>query len=135
MQRLGRLAAGAALAGGLAIVTACGGGSLASTTPTNPTGTGPSATTFVIQNGQITPKTMTVPRGTQVTMMNSDSRSHEMFSDPHPEHTDCPELNQIGFLDVGQSRQSGNLNIARNCGFHDHNDPENKGLQGTITIQ
>ena len=41
---------------------------------------------------------------------------------------------RLGFI-AGQSRQSGNLTIARNCGFHDHGDPENKGLQGTITIQ
>ena len=35
--------------------------------------------------------------------VNNDSRSHEMFSDPHPEHTDCPEINQVGFLSPGQS--------------------------------
>ena len=46
-----------------------------------------------------------------------------MNSDPHPEHTDCPELNQIGFLNPGQSRQSGNLNTARRCGLHDHERP------------
>ena len=50
-------------------------------------------------------------------------RSHEMFSDPHPEHTDCPEINQVGFLSPGQSRQTGNLNTVRTCGFHDHATP------------
>ena len=58
-----------------------------------------------------------------------------MDSDPHPEHTDCPELNQIGHLEPGQSRQSGNLNIARTCGIHDHIDPDTASLKGTITIQ
>ena len=58
-----------------------------------------------------------------------------MDSDPHPEHTDCPELNQIGFLNPGQSRQSGNLNIARQCGMHDHQSPDTKSLWATITIQ
>ena len=76
-----------------------------------------------------------VTRGSQVTIVNSDSRSHQMESDPHPEHTDCPELNQIGFLNPGQSRQSGNLNTARKCGMHDHNSPETAGLKVTITIQ
>jgi len=135
MEKLGRLGAGAAVASALAIAMACGSSSPASTTATAPTGSSPSATTFVIKNGQVSPKTMTVSRGTQVTMVNSDAQSHLMVSEPHPEHTDCPELDQNGFLDAGQSRQSGNLNIARNCGFHDHGDPENKGLQGTITIQ
>jgi hypothetical protein len=58
-----------------------------------------------------------------------------MSSNPHPSHTDCPEINQVGFLSAGQSRQTGNLNTARTCGFHDHNQPTNASLQGTIVIQ
>jgi hypothetical protein len=58
-----------------------------------------------------------------------------MSSNPHPEHTDCPEINQVGFLQPGQSRQTGNLNTARTCGFHDHNQDSNTALQGTIRIQ
>jgi hypothetical protein len=27
------------------------------------------------------------------------------------------------------------LNIARTCGYHDHNQPSNASLWGTITIQ
>jgi len=58
-----------------------------------------------------------------------------MNSDPHPEHTECPELNQIGFLTPGQSRQSGNLNLARRCGLHDHSAPDIAALKASITIQ
>ena len=68
-------------------------------------------------------------------MINNDSRVHEMDSDPHPEHTQCPEINQIDFLNPGQSRSSGNLNTARTCGFHDHSNPDAASLKGTITIQ
>ena len=93
------------------------------------------ANTLVIQNNTICPSTLTVPRGTQITILNSDPRDHQMNSDPHPEHTDCPELNQIGFLTTNQSRQSGNLNIARKCGMHDHNAPDTASLKATITIQ
>jgi hypothetical protein len=70
-----------------------------------------------------------------VTFVNNDSRAHDMASDPHPDHTDCPELNQVGFLTAGQSRQTGNLNTARSCGFHDHNQPSNGLLTGTIVIR
>jgi hypothetical protein len=38
----------------------------------------------------------------------------------------------VGFLAVGQSKQTGNLNTARTCGYHDHNDPDKRG---TIRIQ
>jgi hypothetical protein len=67
--------------------------------------------------------------------VNNDSRVHDMASDPHPEHTTCPELNQVGFLQPGQSRESGNLNTVRTCGFHDHNQPTVTSLQGTIQIR
>ena len=58
-----------------------------------------------------------------------------MTSDPHPEHTDCPELNQVGFLTPGQSKQSGNLNTRRTCAYHDHNQDSNQNLKGSIIIQ
>jgi hypothetical protein len=69
-----------------------------------------------------------------VTFVNNHSRPHDMSSDPHPEHTDCPPLDQVGFLTPGQSRTSGNFNTVRTCGFHDHNEPSTTGLQGRITI-
>jgi plastocyanin len=125
----------AALAAVIAGVLACGGGS---SNPNEPTGTctpSTNANTIVIQSGQVCPHTLTVARGSQVTMINNDSRTHEMDSDPHPEHTQCPELNQIDFLNPGQSRSSGNLNTARTCGFHDHQAPDNAALKGTITVQ
>ena len=122
-------------AAALALAVACGG---SDSTPSGPTGAcTPSANpnTIVIQNNQVCPQRLTVARGSQVTMINNDTRAHEMDSDPHPEHTQCPELNQIDFLNPGQSRTSGNLNIARTCGFHDHSNPDNQALRGTITVQ
>ena len=83
----------------------------------------------------MSPQAVVVPRGSQVTFTNNDSRSHVMESDPHPEHTDCPEINSVGPLSPGQSRQTGNLNTVRTCGFHDHEDADNRSLRGTITIQ
>jgi plastocyanin len=91
--------------------------------------------TFLILNNAVCPQNLTVARGTQVTFINNDSRAHEMTSDPHPEHTDCPPLNQVGHLESGQQRDSGNLNTARTCGFHDHINDQNRNLRGTITIQ
>ena len=90
---------------------------------------------MTIADNSVSPATVTVARGSQVTFVNSDSRAHDMNSDPHPEHTDCPELAQVGFLNPGQSHQSGNLTIARTCGYHDHRQPETKSLHGKIVIQ
>ena len=35
----------------------------------------------------------------------------------------------------GYSRETGNLNTVRTCGFHDHNDPSTTALQGSIVIK
>jgi len=132
-----RLAAAAAAAAALSISIACGSSSSGGTGPTPGVTCSslPDARTFLIVNNAVCPQALSVPRGAQVTFINNDNRAHEMNSDPHPEHTNCPELNQVGHLEPGQSRQSGNLTIARTCGFHDHLNDQNRALQGTITIQ
>ena len=123
----------AAAAASLAIaVAACGGSSGGSAPPTTPGGT---IVTVTITNNAVTPQSVTVPRGTRVTFVNNDGRVHDIESDPHPTHTDCPEINQIGLLSPGQSHQTGALNAARVCGYHDHDQPDTRSLQGTITIQ
>lgn len=114
------------------LLAACGKSDPA---PTTNTGTSNPATTITITSSGASPRTLTVARGSQVTFVNSDSRSHDMASDPHPTHETCPELNSVGLLGSGQSRQSTNLNTARTCGFHDHALPSNTTLQGTIVIQ
>ena len=91
--------------------------------------------TITISGNSVSPRTLTVPTGSRVTFVNNDTRAHDIASDPHPEHTACPAINDVGFLQPGQSRTTGNLNTARNCGFHDHNQPTVASLQGTITIQ
>jgi len=111
---------------------ACGGSDSGGSTPTvAPAG----SLTFTITSAGISPKTLTVGPGSQLTFVNNDAIAHEMRSDPHPEHTDCPDLNQVGFLSPGQSRQTGNLNTIRTCGFHDHGQPFNTSLRGSILIR
>lgn len=130
---------GLAAAGVIAMsVVACGGGNSGGSTPTTPTSpTTPSdvATITIGADGRVTPASVTIPRGGRVTMINNHNLPHDMSSDPHPEHNQCPELNQWGFLTPGQQRTSGNLNTARTCGFHDHNLPANADLQGRVIIQ
>jgi plastocyanin len=122
--------------GGFVLAAGCSGGGDGGMTPPTPTPPNPTSTnTITIANNAVSPKNIVVARGSQVTFVNSDNRTHDMSSNPHPEHTDCPEINQAGFLSPGQSRQTGNLNTVRTCGFHDHENNSNTGLQGTITIQ
>jgi plastocyanin len=124
-----------ALAAILAAVAACGKSSTSAPSSTMTCSNLPNATTLLILNNAICPQALTVTPGTRVTIINNDTRAHEMASDPHPDHTDCPELNQVGRLEPGQQRDSGNLNTRRRCGFHDHINENNAALKGTITIQ
>jgi plastocyanin len=121
-------------------VVACGGGdspSAPSPSPSpSPSPAPPPAggTTITITNAGVSPKDLVVSRGARVTFANNDAVGHDMNSDPHPEHTSCTDMN-VGNIAPGTTQQTQVLNIARRCGYHDHNQPSNANLQGTITIQ
>jgi plastocyanin len=120
------------------VVSACGGDDDPGTGPSGGGGGGGTggtvAATITITAAGVSPQNVTVAPGSRVTFVNNDSRPHDMASNPHPEHTDCREIN-VGFLQAGQSGTTQNLNTVRTCGFHDHNQPDVVSLQGTIRIQ
>ena len=128
------MAVGALLIGG-----ACGG----SGSPTSPSGggggggsAGPSGATVTIgSNGAVSPAQVTINVGQSVTFVNNDTRAHDMTSNPHPAHTDCPPMNAVGNLSPGQTKLTNAFTTARTCGFHDHSNPDNGALQGSITIR
>jgi hypothetical protein len=108
----------------------CGSGSPSSPSPGSPN-------TITITSAGVSATQLDIAQGTRVTFVNMDLRSHNMTSDPHPEHNDCPEINSVGLLQSGQSRETGNLVTVRTCGFHDHDDPPPGGSKwsGRITIR
>ena len=112
------------------VVAACGGGASA---PSAPSSAG--TRTITITATGVSPASLTVPAGARVTFVNNDTRRHDMTSDPHPDHTDCPEINVVGALQPGQSRETGNLVAMRTCGYHDHEQPTNAALRGRIVVQ
>ena len=116
----------------LLVAGGCGGGSAGPSPAPNPTNP---FTITISTGGIVSPKTLTVTPGSRVLFINNHSRRHDMTSDPHPDHLDCPELNQVGLLNPSQSRESGNLVAVRTCGYHDHEDPDNVNLRGSITVR
>jgi plastocyanin len=115
-----------ALAGLVVLATACGSKAPAAPTPAVPT------TTITITATGVNPKNIEIALGQRVLFVNGDTRAHNMGSDPHPDHTDCPVINQVGLLQPGQSRETGNFVQARSCGYHDHDMPTAQNLQGAI---
>lgn len=138
-----RILAAASIAA-LMLMTACGGSS-----PTSPGGGGGGsvvvqstgsvgtvgATITIGANGSVSPTSVTVAVGQSVTFLNSDSRSHDMESDPHPAHTACPSIANVGLLQPGQSKTTFGFANTGTCGYHDHNNAESTGLQGRIVVQ
>ena len=138
-----RILAAASIAA-LIVTTACGGSS-----PTSPGGGGGGsvvvqstgsvgtigATITIGANGSVSPSQVNVPVGQSVTFVNNDSRSHDMESDPHPAHTACPSIANVGLLQPGQSKTTFGFANAGTCGYHDHLNSGTASLQGTIVIR
>lgn len=126
----------AAIATGLMIGALAGcGGSDSPTGPSDPGGgAGSVGATITITASGITNSSPTISTGQSITVINNDARSHNVSSNPHPNHTDCPSLN-LGNLAAGQQATTNAFTVARACGYHDHNDPTNGQWTGTITVR
>ena len=129
----------AAAAAGLALMMACGdsdngtgGGS-----PTTPSGAGPgpSGATITIGSNGVSPNSVTISVGQSVTFVNSSGSSREINSDPHPAHTSCPSINVVGAIGNGQTKLTNSFTGTGTCTFHDHGQPDNNSLKGTISIR
>lgn len=122
----------------VAVLPSCGGGGSSPGSPT-PGGGGPvlpgEAATITVTSSGISPREVTVPVGSRVNFVNQGNVIVEMTSDPHPNHTDCPAINQVGGLRTGDTGQTGALGSARRCGFHDHGRGEDARFMGTIIVQ
>lgn len=88
-----------------------------------------SSTITIIFSG-FTPSTLTVKVGSVVTWNNTSGSAVQVASDPHPTHTDLPDLNS-GSLANGQT-YSYTFNKIGTWGYHNHLDPTEKG---TVVVE
>lgn len=125
-----------------ALIAACGG----SNAPTSPSGVtvivkdggsgGTSGATVTITAAGVSPSTVNVAVGQTVTFVNNDNRTHEMASDPHPQHGSCPGIEAgIGSLTAGSTRTTRIMANSGTCHYHDHLNDANASLRGTINVQ
>jgi len=132
---------GAAALAAIALVaqtSACGGGNESPAAPTPPPGGGgtpaPATMTITVSSTGASASSTEVAVGGTVTVTNTDTVAHEMSSNPHPAHTECPALN-FGSLGPNESRTSPPMPSARTCGVHDHLNPGSQALMRTIVIR
>jgi plastocyanin len=91
--------------------------------------------TITITSAGVSPSQVTIAVGQSVTFVNNDSRLHDMESDRHPTHGDCPSIGNVGNVAAGQSKTTFGFAGTGTCGFHDHNNPETGSLTGRIVVQ
>ena len=114
-------------------VSVCFGTAFAcsSSSPSSPT----SDTTITISSSAVSPTEVRVPVGSRVTFFNNDSRPHALSSDPVQVHTDCPPINDVGFLNPGQRGSTTPMNVKRTCAFHDHTNENDPIFKGRIIVE
>ena len=126
----------------LGTLAACGGSS-----PSSPSGgvtvvvrdggtAGASGATITITAAGVSAKGVNAAVGQTVTFINNDTRSHEIASNPHPQHGTCPSIEAgLGTIGAGQTKVTHAFANAGTCSYHDHVNDTNTAFQGTITVQ
>lgn len=104
------------------------------TSPSGGPGPSPAGNTITITATGVSPRMVEIQVGERVIFVNNNDESHEISSDQHPDHLECPAINQVGFIMPGQTKETGNFVVAETCTFHDHLQALNSGLQGTIVV-
>ena len=66
--------------------------------------------------------------------MNREQPTHQMMSDPHPVHTDCPVINEVGNIDRGETKVTDTFTVRKACGFHDNMRDGDTTLRGMILV-
>jgi plastocyanin len=84
-----------------------------------------SAATITYSDSGFSPGNVTVKVASTVTIKNTSSGPLQFDSDPHPAHTDDPELN-VGIVEPGQS-MTFTVNVKGTHGYHNHLDASQKG--------
>jgi hypothetical protein len=90
---------------------------------------------ITITTAGVSPSNLSITLGMRVRFLNNDTVTRSMNSDPHPTHEQCQEINQVGLLAPGESRETNAFNTRKTCGYHDHIDPSNAKVFGTIVVR
>jgi plastocyanin len=92
--------------------------------------TGAASATITFDGTSFSPDMVAVASGGTVKVVNNSTEEVEPASDPHPTHTDNPEIN---FEDIaaGQSKTV-TVTTKGTWGYHNHHD---KNQKGTIVVE
>jgi plastocyanin len=95
----------------------------------------PAAPTITISAAGFTPQEVTIAIGARVLFVNGDRTGHEISSGLDHNSRDCAEIDVVGFLVAGQSRETAPFAQSKTCRFHDHAQVGVAAYQGRIVAQ
>jgi hypothetical protein len=131
------------LIGAAALMVAACGWSSVPVAPTPPSAASvasepaPPATppTVTLSASGFSPLEVVVTVGARVTFVNADRIGREVQSGLEHNVRDCPEIDVLGFIVPGQSRQTAVFEQAKRCRFHDHDSVGIPAFQGLIVVR
>jgi hypothetical protein len=91
--------------------------------------------TVTVSAGGFSPRDVVVPVGARVTFMNADRFGREIQSGLDHNAGGCPEIDVLGFIVPGQSRETAVFEQAKTCRFHDHDSVGIEAFQGSIVVR
>jgi hypothetical protein len=93
----------------------------------------PSSTGVRIGPSGLDPIELSAILGTCVVFVNQDTVAHDIRSDPHPGHSNCPALN-VGLVPSGKTSVTLAINTWGVCGYHDELAPDDERFKGHFVI-
>lgn len=119
-----------------AIVATSSCDSGAPTEPTAPTAAAPHVLPqiIMIMEGRAVPEEITIPVGERVSFMNHDRTTYTIAGGRGPSTPDCPEINPVGVLTSGDTRNTEPFTTAKTCDFHVSRD-QSAPMTGRIIIR
>jgi hypothetical protein len=121
-----------------ALLAACSSSSspVAPTPPVTETPAPPAGpSTITLSATGFSPQDVTVPVGARVTFVNGDRVGRDVSSGFDHNSRECPEVDVIGFLVPGQSRETAIFEQAKTCRFHEHANIGVPAYQGRIAVR
>jgi plastocyanin len=94
----------------------------------------PGTTTVKLTSTGLSPAILSIRVGDTVTLRNDSASVFWPASNPHPTHSDCPGFDALRGLNKGESYTL-TFTKVQVCGYHNHLDPTNTTMRGTITIR
>lgn len=131
--------AGSAAVAAAVVAIGCGGGSGGGTTntgtPVAPSNvvSGSIGATITITASGAAPLEVRIEPTQRVRFVNNDTRPHQIQTNPHNLHTDCP-ANNVTVINPGQQIDSAIFSDVKTCGYHDHLLPDDQKFWGTIRV-